>query len=716
MTSFTIALASATPITDEDSVTITIASAGVSKSLGLEISGDEDGVYYTAPLHFEPTSTLSIECTREWQPCGMLELIALNTRATTSRLSFGVPASGTAHAADGDTITGSLTDRIPGVNVISRAQWGADENLRYEEWAVWTRIRAAQAIAQEKAIKDGIQPSAATLKIRAKNSAIEDHLRSSFPEEFLRSELIRKEWANTLVWPIEKSKYVRKIVLHHTAEDNLKGLPDAELLRSIYYYHTVVRGWGDIGYQYIIGQRGQVYEGRAWGDYAVGAHTSWNNSSTVGVSVIGNFEVDSVLREQKAALTLALGGLARKYGIDTNASIMGHKACKVDDLCATTDSLTLGIVGHRDVGATSCPGKNLYNLLLDDLRPKLAEQTRGYTLVANSIYRPETLTRPTQITPQQSSVALSAAFNQSKGPLVRIKLSIPELNRLDLEVLEGDPILTLDTTNGMTQSRTLSIAKSKRPGVKNLELTLDGKKYRGKLAAFAGTLVRVNNWDRKPTWDTSGKLNDNVFRGKLEVRVDNGKLILINELPLEDYLKWIAETSNGDARAKVETIIIAARSYAYYYTQTGVGAERKFVGKPYDGSDDPDVFQKYLGYGYEKRSPNTAAIIEATNGKILTYGGTPIKPWYFSQSDGNTLSALQYCDGRKSRGELPASAVCRDIPYLQTVPDPGSTGQIRKGHGVGISWLWATYYAREGWDAERIIKYYLKGVEIKKQY
>jgi hypothetical protein len=716
MTSFTIALTSPTPIIDEDTVAITLSSKGVRKKVGLEISGNEEGIYYTAPLHFAPTSVLSIECTREGQSCGDLELIALNTRATTSKLSFGTPSHSQIYAED-DTIVGNLADRIPGVNVISRAQWGADETLRYEEWAVWKRIRAAQAIAREKALKEGIKPSEATLKVRAKNSAIEEHLRSNFPEEFVRSEVIRKEWNNSLVWPIEKSKNVRKIVLHHTAESNPKGLSDMDLMRSMYYYHTVVRGWGDFGYHYIVGQRGQVYEWRAGGDYAVGAHTNWNNSSTVGVSVIGNFETDRLVKEQKAALPIILGGLARKYGIDTNTSIMGHRACKVDDLCNTTDSLTLGIVGHRDIGATSCPGTNLYNFLLDNLRPKLAEQTRGYTLIANSVYRPETLARPIEnpLKPTENTLLVNPT-NLNKGPPIRIKLSISELDRIDLEVLEGNPILTFDTTNGMTQTRTLSIAKSKKPGAKNLELTLDGKKYRGKLAAFAGTLVRVNNWDRKPSWDTSGKLNDNVFRGKLEVRVEGGKLILINELPLEDYLKWIAETSNGDARAKVETIIIAARSYAYYYTQTGAGAERKFVGKSYDGSDDPDVFQKYLGYGYEKRSPTTAAIVEATNGKIITYEGAPIKPWYFSQSDGQTLSALQYCEGRKSRGEISATALCRDIPYLQWVADPGSAGQTRKGHGVGISGLGSTYYAREGWSSERIIQYYLKGVAIEKKY
>ena len=57
-----------------------------------------------------------------------------------------------------------------------------------------------------------------------------------------------------------------------------KDLDDMTLLRAIYQYHAVSRGWGDIGYNYIIGQRGQIYEGRAGGDYVVGAHAAWNNA------------------------------------------------------------------------------------------------------------------------------------------------------------------------------------------------------------------------------------------------------------------------------------------------------------------------------------------------------------------------------------------------------------------------------------------------------
>jgi len=67
-----------------------------------------------------------------------------------------------------------------------------------------------------------------------------------------------------------------------------------------------------------------------------------------------------------------------------------------------------------------------------------------------------------------------------------------------------------------------------------------------------------------------------------------------------------------------------------WYTNT---ANRKFPGKIYDGSDNPDEFQKYLGYSYEQRSPNISRLVDETNNIIIKYSGKPIKPWYFNQSN-----------------------------------------------------------------------------------
>lgn len=91
---------------------------------------------------------------------------------------------------------------------------------------------------------------------------------------------------------------------------------------------------------------------------------------------------------------------------------------------------------------------------------------------------------------------------------------------------------------------------------------------------------------------------------------------------------------------------------------------RKFATNLYDGSDNPDEFQKYLGYSYELRSPNVAKLVDMTRNQVVTYSGKLIKPWYHSSSDGKTISALEYCQNN-------ATTNCVDIPYLQSVSDPG---------------------------------------------
>lgn len=133
---------------------------------------------------------------------------------------------------------------------------------------------------------------------------------------------------------------------------------------------------------------------------------------------------------------------------------------------------------------------------------------------------------------------------------------------------------------------------------------------------------------------------------------------------------------------------------------------RKYNTNRYDGSDDPDSFQKYIGYSYELRSPNVTKMVDATAGEMIYYNDEAIKPWYFSSSDGRTLSHREYCE--KNNGKN-----CEDIPYLQSVEDIGGIGKTRSGHGVGISGIGSTHLASQGWDYKKIISYYLTGVEVK---
>jgi hypothetical protein len=213
-------------------------------------------------------------------------------------------------------------------------------------------------------------------------------------------------------------------------------------------------------------------------------------------------------------------------------------------------------------------------------------------------------------------------------------------------------------------------------------------------ASKADSVFTISAMEKRPAWNTS--LNDNKFRGTLEVQVVNDKTTYIDELNLEDYLKGVAEVPNTEPFEKQKVLAVLARTYASFYMQE---ENRKFPGLPYDASDDPDVFQKYLGYGYEVRSPNFVGAVVVTSNEVVTYQGKLVKTPYFTQSDGRTRSAEEVWGWKNS-------------PWLKSVDDPYCAGLEKKGHGVGLSGFGATKMAEAGKLYDEIIKYYYTGVAI----
>jgi SpoIID/LytB domain protein len=192
----------------------------------------------------------------------------------------------------------------------------------------------------------------------------------------------------------------------------------------------------------------------------------------------------------------------------------------------------------------------------------------------------------------------------------------------------------------------------------------------------------------------------------LIIYVKDKKLVVVNKIDIEDYLKWLWEVSDTENPEKIKTIITSARSYATWYTTKA----KKFPGELYDWSDDPEVFQKYLWYGLEARSPNINKIVGETRWQLITFKWDLIKPWYFSNSDWKTISYYDYCLSKYTE------EICKKeadkYPYLQSVADKWSDWKSIQWHGVGISGAWVKYFAQKWWTYDMIIKYYLKWVDI----
>ncbi|MCB0459722.1 MAG: N-acetylmuramoyl-L-alanine amidase [Flavobacteriaceae bacterium] len=143
---------------------------------------------------------------------------------------------------------------------------------------------------------------------------------------------------------------VKFLIVHHTAGSNTSN-DWAAVVRSIWNYHVYTRGWDDIGYNFLIDTNGNIYEGRA--DDTRGAHFSGHNSETSGMALMGTFT--SVT--PSSTMLYALEGL------------LVWKCCdkEIDPLTTAyhaSSGLTLNTIsGHRDGGATECPGDKVYELL-----------------------------------------------------------------------------------------------------------------------------------------------------------------------------------------------------------------------------------------------------------------------------------------------------------------------------------------------------------------
>lgn len=602
----------------------------------------------------------------------------------------------------------SPLDVLAAARIVSRAEWWADESYRYSDHplqkaAYQEYLRYRQSSKTQEQIKN--------IELWQQRKT---DIEKMFPDTAVQTIVKRYENWRRLVWPIQKTRSVNRIVIHHTAESLDKQADDITYLKDIYKYHAITRGWWDIGYNYIIWQRGTIYEWRAGGDYVVGAHVLANNEWTVGVSVIGNYETLSLNRDQKAWLESAITYLAEKYGIDLDAPAIGIKQCSGEGCRTVQTHTTKSLIWHKDLDATACPGKNIYALIptwRDALRIQTSLRYNPEPSFIDPIPSDEVMNL-IQKSPTISSVnpilnnipdLIARPSPSIRSPIFQVRLSYSGVTAILESATDRTPVVRI-WARRVPVSRGMSV-EIWVLGTNMVQASIGWKVYTGSSLSIQSDVVRIASWSRKPLWDTSWKYNDNLFRNRIVVRNSWGNLLFVNELPVEDYLKWLGEVSNTDLEHKIKTIIVSARTYAYYYSDR---KNRKYNTHLYDGSDDPDSFQRYLGYGYEMRSPNVSRYVDETVWEVVTHNRQIIKTWYFSSSDGRTLSYQEYCE--KNNGKK-----CMNIPYLQSVPDPAWVWKVRNGHGVGVSWVGATYFASEWWDYKKILQYYLKGVEIIKK-
>ncbi|XP_078621669.1 peptidoglycan-recognition protein SC2-like [Branchiostoma floridae x Branchiostoma japonicum] len=102
------------------------------------------------------------------------------------------------------------------------------------------------------------------------------------------------------------------------------------------------RGWDDIGYNFLVGGNGDVFEGRGWDTRGAHAGAKWNGRS-IGICFIGNFTDKLPLKE-----AITAGKMLIQLSVERNKLMSNYT-----------------LYGHRQVLPRTCPGEEFYKIVTE---------------------------------------------------------------------------------------------------------------------------------------------------------------------------------------------------------------------------------------------------------------------------------------------------------------------------------------------------------------
>ncbi|OIO54405.1 hypothetical protein AUJ46_03675 [Candidatus Peregrinibacteria bacterium CG1_02_54_53] len=639
--------------------------------------------------------------------------------------------------------------------ILSRSDWGADESLLLttaeEPKSDSTRVPTDEGNAIAERVKQC------------------QEAQQLYPQEFrIQSTARENARGEKLRWPQSYSPGVRMLVVHHTALA-IRNDPRSpvERVRALYQYHAETLSWGDIGYHYLIDEDGTIYEGRAGGDNVVGGHAYCANVGTIGVALLGNFEVEEPSQIQILSLQWLLRHLADHYNLDPEKSITFHGESK--DV----------IVGHRDVVHTACPGYFLAGVL-NQIRLHVATRniservtfpppmSSGYMDRADERRQERLLSlnrQPTQPTLSPLSeteltvrpggqVQASVIFRAGDSAIqnrARIASVVRSNARIGIWQQFGDQNLRVRTD--LLLPRMVYASEVETIRLRFQAPTVPGT-YSVDIGPVTFLLVADGRRTRSPTSEPVPMTSTETDRintptpgtRRLSSSVSSASLASSTSSPLIRIRLSTRETGSASCSAydltSLKTLyrgtVICTMVEGKAALINEVDLEDYLAGLSEEPDTEPYVKQRafaiaarsyaafYLDGGHRK-FPGMPYDGNDSPARFQAYGGIVFErdnaKWLRAvrstagqviTKDGQIVKAA-YFSSDDGRTRSPAENGWKNFPFAEVFsskPDPWCTGLSMAGHGVGMSGCGAKAQAKEGKSAEQILQYYYPGTTV----
>ncbi|XP_071041563.1 peptidoglycan recognition protein 3 [Parasteatoda tepidariorum] len=225
---------------------------------------------------------------------------------------------------------------------------------------------------------------------------------------------------------------VEYIIIHHTVTPSCTSFTEcSKSMRTIQLQHQKDNKWLDIGYHFVIGGDGHVYEGRPW--YKVGAHTKYHNKKSIGIALIGDFD--------KEAPDPSMLDLIPKIAW-----------CGVEKGYLRSD---FKVIAHRDAYCTTCPGDALYKIIKTWPRFPKKVPIPSYTCDVTEAPTTEAATTAAPATEAPTTAAPTTAAPTTAAPTTAAPTTAAPTT--------AAPTTEAPTTLAPTEAPTTSIAATEKP-------------------------------------------------------------------------------------------------------------------------------------------------------------------------------------------------------------------------------------------------------------
>ena len=183
----------------------------------------------------------------------------------------------------------------------------------------------------------------------------------------------------------------------------------------------------------------------------------------------------------------------------------------------------------------------------------------------------------------------------------------------------------------------------------------------GGLLRVAGDSGDVTPWREGPfvaravEGGAALRYDNRRYRGELWFTPTDSGILVVNRLPVEDYLRGVVPIELGTRqlgdRAALEAQAIAARSYAYIRVPSDAAVD------PRSGWHMVATVQNQVYAGLDVEAPIVNEAIDRTAGLVIRYNGLLVDAPYFSSCGGRTAAP------KESWRDV------REEPYLPSVDD-----------------------------------------------